>query len=117
MAEQNKQQERADAQPAQQPRAQQGRPCPKDCTRCSFQQHAFCAARMSFQMFEVMNSVIHRLDIQSQHIADIERRLASGEAEFSSPLPMDGNLFGDAGQQGRDHAQEEDGAENRSSEK
>lgn len=74
----------------------QARPCPKDCTKCGYQQHAFCAARMSFQMFEVMNSIIQRLDIQSQRIADLEQRitaLLSSEAEFISPSPVEGNLF------------------------
>lgn len=74
----------------------QGRPCPKDCTKCGYQQHAFCAARMSFQMFEVMNGIIQRLDIQSQRLADLEAKIAaiqSAEAEFSSPLPMEGDLF------------------------
>jgi len=51
---------------------------------------------MSFQMFEVMNSIIQRLDIQSQRIADIEQRitaLLSSEAEFISPSPVEGDLF------------------------
>ena len=74
----------------------QARPCPKDCTKCGYQQHAYCAARMSFQMFEVMNTVIQRLDAQSQQIAALEQRIAamqSSEAEFSSPLPMGDDLF------------------------
>ncbi len=78
------------------PQQQQARPCPKDCTKCGFQQHAFCAARMSFQMFEVMNGMIQRLDILSQRIADLEQRIVaiqSSEAEFISPSPMDGSLF------------------------
>lgn len=84
----------AGAQPATP--QQQTRPCPKDCTKCGFQQHAFCAARMSFQMFEVMNGMIQRLDIQSQRIAELEQRIAaiqSSEAEFISPSPMEGDLF------------------------
>ena len=77
---------------------QQARPCPKDCTKCGYQQHAFCAARMSFQMFEVMNAIIQRLDIQSQRFADLESRIAaiqSSEAEFSSPQPVEADLFAD----------------------
>ena len=81
----------------------QGRPCPKDCTKCTFQQHAFCAARMSFQSFEVMNSIIQRLDIQSQRITEMEGRMqelenhlasmqTSGE-ELSSPVPFQSDLF------------------------
>ena len=75
---------------------QQPRPCPRDCTKCGFQQHAFCAARMSFQMFEVMNNVIQRLDTQAQRLDDLERRIASiqsAEAELISPLPVQNDLF------------------------
>ena len=94
MAEQdNKTRQPAGQQPAAQ---QQARPCPRDCTKCGFQQHAFCAARMSFQMFEVMNGMIQRLDIQSQRIAELEQRIAaiqSSEAELISPSPMEGDLF------------------------
>lgn len=78
------------------PMQRQARPCPKDCTKCGYQQHAYCAARMSFQMFEVMNVVLQRLDTQSEQIAAMEKRIAalqSSEAEFSSPLPVDGDLF------------------------
>ena len=96
MAEQdNKNQQPAGAKPATAAQ-QQARPCPKDCTKCGFQQHAYCAARMSFQMFEVMNSVIQRLDILSQRIADLEQRIIaiqSSGAELISPSPMDGDLF------------------------
>lgn len=83
-------------QPAAAAMQRQARPCPKDCTKCGYQQHAYCAARMSFQMFEVMNGVIQRLDAQSQQIAELEKRIAalqSSEAEFSSPLPVEGDLF------------------------
>lgn len=78
---------------------QQPRPCPQDCSKCGLQQHAFCAARMSFLMFEVMNGVINRLDRldrQSQHISDLEKRLSAiqnSEAELSSPVPLQGSPF------------------------
>lgn len=95
MADVNNTQQPAGAEPAAAPQAeatgQQARPCPRDCTKCGYQQHAFCAARMSFQMFEVMNGVIRRLDSQSQQIKALERRIEaiqSSEAEFSSPTPM-----------------------------
>lgn len=51
---------------------------------------------MSFLMFEVMNGVINRLDRQSQHISDLEKRLTAiqnTEAELSSPVPLQGDLF------------------------
>jgi hypothetical protein len=98
MAEQdNNTQQTAGAQPAG-TQQRQARPCPRDCSKCGYQQHAYCAARMAFQMFEVMNGVIQRLDIQSQRIADLEQRitaLQSSEAEFSSPLPVEGDIFAD----------------------
>lgn len=87
-------------QPAAAPQQRQARPCPKDCSKCGYQQHAYCAARMAFQMFEVMNGIIQRLDIQSQRLADLEQRVAaiqSSDAEFSSPLPMEGDLFAPEG--------------------
>ena len=97
MAEQdNNTQQPAGAQPAAAAMQRQARPCPRDCTKCGYQQHAYCAARMSFQMFEVMNVILQRLDAQSQQIAALEQRiqaLQSSEAELSSPLPMEGDLF------------------------
>ena len=97
MADINTTQQPAGQQPAAAPQAEaakqqpQARPCPRDCTKCGYQQHAFCAARMSFQMFEVMNGVIRRLDAQSQQIKALEQRIEaiqSSEAEFSSPAPV-----------------------------
>jgi hypothetical protein len=99
MAEQensNTQQTAGTQQPSVQQQQRQARPCPKDCSKCSFQQHAYCAARMAFQMFEVMNGVIQRLDIQSERIAEMEQRLAAigqAGAELISPLPVEGDLF------------------------
>ena len=93
------------------------RPCPKDCRRCSMQQQICCASMLSFQMYDVMNSVIQRLDTQtqtigsqsqviaeqsqridaqSQRIEEIESRLRaiqSSEAELSSPMPFEPDLF------------------------
>lgn len=86
----------ADVQPAA---SQQGRPCPKDCRKCSMQQQICCASLLSFQMFEVMNGVIQRIDLQSQRIAELETRIAaiqSSEAELSSPLPIQGDIFQEA---------------------
>lgn len=78
------------------PQQQQGRPCPKDCRKCSWQQQICCASLLSFQAFEVMNSIIQRVDAQSVKIAELAARVAaiqSSEAELSSPLPVQGNLF------------------------
>ncbi len=64
------------------------------------QQQICCASMLSFQAFEVMNGMIQRLEIQSQRIADLEAKIAAiqnAEAELSSPLPFQGELF--AGQE------------------
>lgn len=99
MAEQVNTQQPAGAQPAAapQPQAQQqARPCPKDCSKCSFQQHAFCAAKMSFDAFTVMSAMMQKLDAQATVIADMAVRLKaieSAEAELAAPAPIQGNLF------------------------
>ena len=69
---------------------QQARPCPKDCSKCNFQQHAYCAAKMSFDAFTVMSAMMQRLDAQATLIADMSVRLKaieSAEAELASPTP------------------------------
>lgn len=73
----------------------QARPCPKDCRKCSWTQQICCSAMMSFQMFEVMNSVITRIDLQSQRIYELEQRLTaiqSAEAELAAPAPIQGGF-------------------------
>lgn len=72
------------------------RPCPKDCRRCSMAQQICCASMLSFQMYDVMNIVIQRLDTQQQIIAELSARLnaiQSSEAELSAPLPVQPDLF------------------------
>lgn len=78
---------------------QQGRPCPKDCRRCSMQQQICCSSMLSFQAFDVMNGIIQRLDIQSQRITELESKLSSLQpldTELSSPLPIQGDFFAGA---------------------
>jgi hypothetical protein len=76
---------------------QQGlRPCPKDCSKCGFQQHAFCAAKMSFDSFTVMNAMLQRMDAMANVIADLSAKVAaiqSAEGEFAAPTPAQGDLF------------------------
>ena len=75
---------------------QQSRPCPKDCRKCSMQQQVCCASMLSFQSFEVMSSIIRRIDHQ-QHTIDVltERinAIQNSEAELSSPVPLQGSPF------------------------
>ena len=72
------------------------RPCPKDCRRCSMAQQICCASMLSFQMYDVMNIVIQRLDAQQQTVAELSDRLSaiqSSEAVLSAPLPIQPDLF------------------------
>ena len=74
----------------------QARPCPKDCNKCGFQQHAFCAAKMSFDAFSVMSQIIQKLDAQSLKIAELSHRLSAikaTESELAAPMPVEGDLF------------------------
>ena len=91
----NKIQQPAGAQPAAPQAAapqQQTRPCPKDCRKCPMAQQICCASMLSFQMYDVMNTVIKRLDAQAVRMEELSRRLdaiQSSEGELSSPTPMD----------------------------
>ena len=73
---------------------QQSRPCPKDCRKCSMQQQVCCASML--RAFEVMSSIIQRIDRQ-QHTIDVltERinAIQNSEAELSSPVPLQGSPF------------------------
>ena len=76
----------------------QQRPCPKDCTKCGFQQHAFCAAKMSFDAFAVMSQMLQRLDAQTRKIDELSARIAaieSAEHELAAPMPIQTELFAD----------------------
>ena len=98
----NKPQEQVVAQPAaaQQP---QGRPCPKDCSKCTWGHQIYCTAKMTFDSFSVMNAIIQRLDAQtakidaqSAKIAELSGRIAaieSEQSEFATPMPMQSELF------------------------
>lgn len=60
---------------------EKSRVCPKDCTKCDFQQHAFCAAQMSFYLMEK----IHRIEGE---ILDLKKEIESkslNKSEFISP--------------------------------
>lgn len=92
-------QQPAAQQPAAAPQAEaqgqqqqgQGRPCPKDCRKCPMAQQICCASMLSFQMYDVMNVVIRRLDMQAERMEELSRRLEaiqSAEGELSSPTPI-----------------------------
>ena len=80
------------------PQQQQGRPCPKDCRKCSWMQQVCCSSMMSFQMFGVMNAMMEKIDAQSKVIADLSGRIAAlkiSGTELTSPMPVQGDLFAD----------------------
>ena len=90
----------ADQDSKQQPQtaAGQARPCPKDCSKCTMAHQIYCTAKMTFDSFSVMNVIIQRIDVQSSRIAELEQRIEAmqpGATDFSSPLPLEGDLFGD----------------------
>ena len=99
MADINTTQQPAGAQPAGAPQTEaagqqqpQARPCPRDCRKCPMAQQICCASMLSFQMYDVMNAVIRRIDTQAERIEDLSARLEaiqSSEAEFISPAPAD----------------------------
>ena len=95
-----KQQEQAAV--SQQPTQQQGRPCPKDCRKCSWMQQVCCSSMMSFQMFDVMNGMMQKIDNQTNVIIDLNGRVAELEDRMNniqpgddliSPSPIEGDLF------------------------
>ena len=102
MAEQEEtRQERQQVQQPAQPEAptpqkqqqSQGRPCPKDCRRCTMYQQICCASMLSFQSFEVMDAIIKRLDDGARRMEALEEKLSrmnAPEGELTSPLPFQG---------------------------
>ena len=83
----------------------QARPCPKDCSKCSWGHQVYCTAKMTFDSFSVMNSILQgieamtaKVDAQSAVIADLCGRIAAMESEhadFSTPAPIQTELFAD----------------------
>lgn len=51
---------------------QEPRMCPKDCSKCSFQQHAFCAAQMSFYLMEKVHNLEGKIDTLNSKIEHLE---------------------------------------------
>ena len=59
---------------------QEARPCPKDCTKCGLQQHAFCSAQMSFYLVEKVNA----LQIQNEEFGKVMLTMANQISELRS---------------------------------
>lgn len=71
---------------------QQARPCPKDCTKCGFQQHAFCSAQMSFYLVEKVNALQNQIEEQNKNMLAIAEQISSMKQEehtkeLINPIP------------------------------
>ena len=58
------------------------KPCPQDCRKCGFQQHAYCAAQMAFGLSVQMEEL-------AEKVARIDEIIASlGEVGTVLSVPM-----------------------------
>lgn len=81
----------------QQQTQQNARPCPKDCSKCSWNHQIYCTAKMTFDSFTVMSHIIQliekqseKIDAQAEKIAELSGRiviLEGNKTEFSAPQP------------------------------
>ena len=60
---------------------QTARPCPKDCTKCGFQQHAFCSAQMSFYLVEKVNALQIQIEEQNKNMLVISEQIDALKSE------------------------------------
>lgn len=60
---------------------QMARPCPKDCTKCGFHQHAFCSAQMSFYLVEKVNALQMQIEELSKNIMTINEQMNAVRSE------------------------------------
>ena len=58
------------------------RPCPMDCTKCSFTQHAFCAAKMMFDMSQAIQTTREQIDTIASMVNKLEEKI---DSELSLP--------------------------------
>lgn len=63
---------------------QTARPCPKDCTKCGFQQHAFCAAQMSFYLVEKVNALQNQIEEQNKNMMTISEQINALKSEHKA---------------------------------
>ena len=54
---------------------QTARPCPKDCAKCGFQQHSYCAAQMSFYLVEKVNALQNQIEDQNKNMLAIAEQI------------------------------------------
>lgn len=58
------------------------RPCPQDCRKCTFAQHAYCAAQMAFGLTVQMDALTEKI----ARIDDIIASLGAAGTELSVPM-------------------------------
>lgn len=63
---------------------QTARPCPKDCSKCGFQQHAYCAAQMSFYLVEKVNALQIQIQEQGENMLTINKQINALKSEKQS---------------------------------
>ena len=56
----------------QQEEQQKSRPCPKDCTKCSWQQQLFCAAQMGFYTIEKLHEMQGQIIALQQEVEKLK---------------------------------------------
>lgn len=49
----------------------QGKACPKDCRKCGFHQHAFCAAQMAYTTLKLVQELSGRVGALEKTLEDI----------------------------------------------
>lgn len=108
--------------------SQQQRPaCPGNCLRCIPAQRQYCASQHAYSNMKVLDRVMETLTLMQSQMEAMQgsvtelalkiEAIQSGEATVFDPAG-EGELFPRVyGEADREQAQEEDGAENRSSQK
>lgn len=51
------------------------RVCPKDCTKCNFMQHSYCAAQMSFYLVEKLGKLEAQLNGIQAQLNDVQENV------------------------------------------
>lgn len=62
--------------------------CPKDCRRCSLQQHAFCSASIGLANMQLMESLIKACDRQNERIESLQAELQTLKHSENLAMPM-----------------------------
>lgn len=67
---------------------QETRLCPKDCRKCTLQQHAFCSAQMAYNALGTMSTIAGMIDQLSKEVLQLKSQvdaLQQSEGSLLSP--------------------------------